>query len=86
MDADIQRKFADKWDPELANEVLSWVQAVTGETITDMQEDLKSGILLCKYAPKLNIYLSLVNRIKPGIVARISTMSAPFKQRVTIQT
>jgi len=73
LDADIKARQAAKFDVELEQQVVQWIQAVTGEIKIDGQsthEWLKSGVVLCK----------LANTIQPGIIAKINTGAFPFKQ------
>jgi len=74
IDSDLQKKIESKWDPDLAEECKNWLTAVTGETINDLYEDLKSGVILCQ----------LVNKISPKCVKNISTLKSPFKQMENI--
>ncbi|BES93954.1 Calponin family repeat [Nesidiocoris tenuis] len=73
--AEAQRKINSKYSEELANEVLEWVKAITGEptnTSGDMDnfyEVLRNGVLLCK----------LVNIMKPGVIKKINESQMAFK-------
>merc|ERR1712083_234037 len=77
LDADMKAKQAAKFDTELEQQVVDWIQAVTGETKVEGEsthEWLKSGIVLCK----------LVNAIQPGTIAKINMGAFPFKQMENI--
>lgn len=71
LDAELARRAAERYDYDMEDEAREWI-----ETITDMEigeefgAGLKDGVILC----------SLVNKIQPGVVARIETKSKmPFK-------
>lgn len=51
LDAELKAKQDAKYDPNLEREVLDWIKALTGVSITpgdDVHEQLKSGVVLCK--------------------------------------
>jgi hypothetical protein len=48
LDAELKAKQDAKYDKNLEREVLEWIQALIGVTITDPEGDLKNGITLCK--------------------------------------
>ena len=71
------RSRLSAFDQELELACRAWVQQVAGVTFdesTTLQEELKSGVVLCQ----------LCNAIKPGVCKKPSTMSAPFKQMENI--
>lgn len=77
LDKELAEKKAAKYDQELELACRAWVQQVAGVTFdeaTTLQEELKSGVVLCQ----------LCNAIKPGVCKKPSTMSAPFKQMENI--
>jgi len=76
LDADLKAKQDAKYDPELEADVANWIQKVTGEDKGDMTfgEWLHNGKVLC----------ALANAVKPGIVKKVNTMNAPFKQMENI--
>lgn len=77
LDKELAEKKAAKYDPELEASCRAWVQQVAGVTFdpsTTLQEELRSGVVLCQ----------LMNAIKPGVCKKPSTMSAPFKQMENI--
>jgi hypothetical protein len=77
LDADIAKRNAAKLAAlgGLEGEVCSWISSVSGESKSGSTHDwLKSGQVLCK----------LANKLKPGVVANINTMSTPFKERENI--
>ena len=62
-----------EWDPQLETACREWVQEVTGVAFADgsgLQEELKSGVVLCQ----------LCNAIRPGVCTEPSTMSVPCKE------
>jgi hypothetical protein len=73
LDADLQKKLAEKYDTALDAKVRAWISQVTGEQITDLHENLKSGVTLC----------NLLNKLKPGSVKNIQKGKAPFIQMVS---
>jgi hypothetical protein len=76
LDAELARKQAEKYDPELEKEVCTWISAVTGEAQGDASAGdwLHDGVVLCK----------LANAIKAGSVKKINESKMPFKQRENI--
>jgi len=76
MGGDCKAKQNAKYDKGLEEQVVNWIQAVTGESKggQSMHEWLKNGQVLCK----------LANTVRPGIVKKINTMNAPFKQMENI--
>ena len=70
-------KAASKYDPALEAALRGWIQQKAGVAFgegTSLQEELKSGVVLCQ----------LANSIKPGCCKNPSTMSQPFKQMENI--
>jgi len=78
LDAELKAKQDAKYDPNLEREVLEWIKALAGVSITSdtVHEQLKSGVVLC----------NLVNAIQPGIVARIQNGKMPFVQMENINS
>jgi hypothetical protein len=75
IDADLKKKFQDKYDPNKAAAVSKWVEALTKTKMTgDLQADLKSGVALCK----------LLNTIAPNTVKAPNAGNQPFVQRENI--
>eukprot|EP00320_Phaeocystis_rex_P009446 CAMPEP_0119059052 /NCGR_PEP_ID=MMETSP1178-20130426/3273_1 /TAXON_ID=33656 /ORGANISM="unid sp, Strain CCMP2000" /LENGTH=225 /DNA_ID=CAMNT_0007040055 /DNA_START=75 /DNA_END=749 /DNA_ORIENTATION=+ len=77
LDKELAEKAAAKYDHQLEAACRAWVQEVAGVVFADdssLQEELKSGIVLCK----------LANAIRPGVCPKPSTMKAPFKQMENI--
>ena len=76
LTAEADARMAAKLDPELEYQVRAWIEAVVGEPLAsdDTIETLKDGTVLCK----------LVNKIKPGAVAKISPSKLAFKQMENI--
>jgi hypothetical protein len=68
LDADLKAKQDSKYDSQIEGETRAWVEAVTGEKITDFHTDLKDGVTLC----------NLVNKIRPGLVKKINKQKTPF--------
>jgi hypothetical protein len=48
MDLELKKKQESAFDPQLEAQAKNWIQAVTGETITDLHQSLKDGVILCK--------------------------------------
>jgi len=74
MDAELKAKRDASYDPKLENDAKNFIESTTGTSISDLQEDLKSGVVLCK----------LMNKVYPGKVGKISSGSAPFVQMENI--
>jgi len=68
MSADVANTLASKYDPAIEAEVREWIQKVTGHTLSDFHEELKSGEFLCNMA----------NTLRPGSVKKINKGKAPF--------
>eukprot|EP00029_Vermamoeba_vermiformis_P001684 TRINITY_DN118_c0_g1_i5.p2 TRINITY_DN118_c0_g1~~TRINITY_DN118_c0_g1_i5.p2 ORF type:complete len:396 (+),score=160.48 TRINITY_DN118_c0_g1_i5:46-1233(+) len=68
LDADLKAKQDSKYDSQIESETRAWVEAVTGEKITNFHEDLKDGVTLC----------NLMNKIRPGLVKKINKQKTPF--------
>ncbi|CAF1402587.1 unnamed protein product [Rotaria sordida] len=68
LDRAVKGKISCKQDPEQETAAREWVEAVTGEKFpnNDYAEALHDGIVLCK----------LMNKLKPGSVAKIHTTDA----------
>jgi len=75
LDADIKKKFVEKYDPAKENAARVWIEALTRRKLSgSLQEELKSGVVLCE----------LINAIQPGTVSAINKGSQPFVQRENI--
>lgn len=75
LDAELARKQAAKYDHAAEAAVRSWIEAVTGESVSGaFGASLKDGKLLC----------ALMNKIQPGSIKRIETSIMPFKQMENI--
>ena len=46
LDADLEKKRKEQYDPELEAQAFAWVAEVSGESVTSM-DDLKNGKILC---------------------------------------
>eukprot|EP01129_Flabellula_baltica_P001330 TRINITY_DN11219_c0_g1_i1.p1 TRINITY_DN11219_c0_g1~~TRINITY_DN11219_c0_g1_i1.p1 ORF type:complete len:237 (-),score=57.70 TRINITY_DN11219_c0_g1_i1:38-748(-) len=60
--------MTSKHDPEREQEALNFVAQITGESLSDFHEDLKSGVVLCNF----------INTLSPGAVARINKRNMAF--------
>ncbi|KAK6106846.1 hypothetical protein QQG55_25870 [Brugia pahangi] len=75
-----QRKIREKYDSELAGQLLEWVAQLTGKSFStdgDVKNFLgvfKDGTALC----------SLANALQPGSVKKINTSAMAFKQMENI--
>jgi len=75
LDAELAAKAAAKYDTNAEKEATSWIEAITGSGVVgQFPEALRSGVVLCE----------LLNRIKPGTVARVNAAGKPFKERENI--
>jgi len=78
--AEAQAKIHGKFDPQLAAEVLKWLNEVSGQNVdTEGSIDnfctvLKDGVVLC----------NLANALKPGSISKITQTSMAFKQMENI--
>ena len=75
-----QRKIHSKYDENLATTILSWVEAVSGQSTGGAADAahflqlFKDGTLLCK----------LANSLQPGAIKKVNTSAMPFKQMENI--
>ncbi|VDM19077.1 unnamed protein product [Wuchereria bancrofti] len=75
-----QRKIHEKYDSELAGQLLEWVAQLTGKSfstsgdVNNFLEIFKDGTALC----------SLANALQPGSVKKINTSAMAFKQMENI--
>src|SRR5689334_17251800 len=91
IDADLKKKFQEKYDPAKVAAASKWIESLTKTKITNLQEDLKSGVVLC----------NLINAVSPGTVkapnkgtslrvchrcciARLVAVNQPFVHRENI--
>lgn len=77
LSAAVAAKIESKRDSQTENQVLDWIEAITGETLDRLEkyeEILHDGTVLCK----------LMNAIKPKSIKNISTSKMPFKQMENI--
>mmetsp|Transcript_125995 Transcript_125995/g.245742 ORF Transcript_125995/g.245742 Transcript_125995/m.245742 type:complete len:683 (-) Transcript_125995:24-2072(-) len=76
MDREAQEKKANKIDISLVEEVVEWIEAITGLKQKDASfaDWLRSGQVLC----------ALANGIRPGVIKKVGTSSLPFKQMENI--
>jgi hypothetical protein len=64
-----------QFDEVRAAEATRWIEEVTGQRLSgDFQSSLKDGVILCK----------LINKLKPGTIAKINTQRMPFMQMENI--
>ena len=51
LDQDMRNLRMDKYTPQVANEIRTWIEEVLGERLKpgDLLEALKDGTALCKY-------------------------------------
>ncbi|XP_072346836.1 calponin-1-like isoform X1 [Scyliorhinus torazame] len=63
LSAEVNRKIAQKYDPQKDEALRNWIEDVTGATLTEnLMDDLKNGVILCQ----------LINKLQPGSVKKIS--------------
>jgi hypothetical protein len=74
MDLELKKKQESAFDPQLEAQAKNWIQAVTGETITDLHQSLKDGVILCK----------LVNKIRPNTIRKINPPKSAFMMMVRL--
>lgn len=91
MDVAISRKLNSRYDPSVEQEVLAWIQQLTGASIPSGRENvhqaLKSGQILMKL---INAVYERTPSLPPAAQQvrqpiRFNTMSAPFKQMENIE-
>jgi len=75
LDRDVKNKIAAKYDPEREQEVIEWIETVTGANLNgSLAVGLHDGKVVCK----------LINTIFPGTVTDVSNKSMAFFQRENI--
>ncbi|KAM9326302.1 calponin-3 [Gastrophryne carolinensis] len=63
LSAEVKNKIAQKYDPQVEEELRLWIEEVTGMMIGDnFQMGLRDGVILCH----------LINRLHPGAVKKIN--------------
>ncbi|CAF1387439.1 unnamed protein product [Rotaria sordida] len=69
-------KIAAKRDPELENEIQTWIESVIGEKFPNCsyEDALKDGIILCK----------LMNRLEPNAIDNFTITDGGFRSRENI--
>lgn len=73
MDREIEQKRKKKYKNENKEEqVLDWIEAVTGEELESFYDDLKDGKILCK----------LMNTLRPNTIRRINSRDTALSHRV----
>jgi len=75
IDKEVADKMQEKYDHTAEEEVMDWIESVTGEPIDDFYTDLHSGVVLCR----------LINAIWEGRISKIHTKETPAFQRENIQ-
>jgi hypothetical protein len=57
LDQDMRKLRMDRYTPQAANEVRSWIEDVLGERLPagDLLDALKDGTVLCRYAALIHI-------------------------------
>jgi len=77
MHADMRKKQSLKLEKEASNieKVSDWLKKVSGVEFKDFQEDLKSGVVLCK----------AMNKIQRGAIKKINNDQKPFHERENIE-
>ena len=73
LDKEIQEKLQDNYPYDVEEQVMDWIELVTGEQIEVFHDDLKSGVILCK----------LLNCIYPNAISKFSERDIPLVHRVT---
>lgn len=73
MDREIAKKRKNNYNTEKEEQVMDWIEAVTGEELDSFYDGLKDGKLLCK----------LINKIRPNTIRRINTRDTALSHRVS---
>ncbi|CAB3995850.1 Muscle-specific 20 [Paramuricea clavata] len=75
MTAELQKKKAGKYDPELEKQAIEFITSTTGQPLPGgFHESLKDGIILC----------NLANALKPGSIKKINESKMAFKMMENI--
>lgn len=75
LDLEIKKKVEAKYDTDREEQVMDWIESVTGTKLSIFYDDLKNGITLCK----------MVNVFRPKIISRINTRDTALAHRDNIQ-
>lgn len=75
LSAELKRKLDLKYDTELEDVIVAWIEEVNGEALKgSFHESLKSGVVLCR----------LINNLHPKTVTKVNKSSMQFKQMENI--
>jgi mitogen-activated protein kinase kinase kinase 5 len=71
LSAQVAAKIAGKRDPESEQQVIEWIEQITGERFPNLpyEDALRDGVILCK----------LMNKLMPGCIQKINTQGGQFK-------
>lgn len=72
MDLEIEKKRDSNYNVEKEEQVMDWIEAVTGKQVEDFYTDLKDGKTLCE----------LINTIRPNLIRRVNTHRSVLADRV----
>ncbi|CAL2029071.1 CBN-CPN-1 protein [Caenorhabditis brenneri] len=75
-----QQKIYEKYDKNLAGEILQWVQDITGQSF-DTQGDADNFV---KVFQDGSVLCNLANALKPGSVKKVNTSTMAFKKMENI--
>uniref|UniRef100_A0A6B2KX77 Calponin-homology (CH) domain-containing protein n=1 Tax=Arcella intermedia TaxID=1963864 RepID=A0A6B2KX77_9EUKA len=75
IDYEIEKKKLLQYDTDFANNIMDWIEDLTGEEIDYFYECLKSGRVLC----------NLINTIRPHTIDRINKPGHALAERENIQ-
>ncbi|CAF0925330.1 unnamed protein product [Brachionus calyciflorus] len=76
LTAAVKRKIESKRDPKEERQAKEWIEAVIEEKFPNgkYEDALKDGVILCK----------LMNKLKPGIIAKFNTSGSEYVLRDNI--
>ena len=75
MDREIAQKRRENYSNEKEEQVMDWIEAISGQRVDTFYDDLKTGVVLCE----------LLNAIRPGIIRRINKRDTALSHRVSHQ-
>lgn len=75
LDQDMRKLRLDRYTPQAANEVRSWIEQTLGEQLPpgDLLDSLKDGVALCKYVEHTDIVFNISKLMRQACESRAPT-------------
>jgi len=75
MDREIAQKRKENYSNEKEEQVMDWIEAISGKPVNNFYDDLRDGIVLCE----------LLNAIRPGLIRRVNKRDVAISHRDNLQ-